>query len=98
MNKFLKNLKRKKLNLFFLNMSRKNFTMVTEAETGCIPFLTITVDCIKKDDRLKVLFEHERGVEDVVDIKKFRIQLKKINYRYLAIFGPYSHELAKKIM
>ena len=59
----MEKLAKKKMNLFFLNFSYKNFKMVSDSNPKSIPFLVLSVDAIWKDGRLKVIMEHERGNE-----------------------------------
>ena len=47
----LKALPTKKMNLFFLNFSRKNLILASEAKPTSVSFLVLTVDTVKKNKK-----------------------------------------------
>lgn len=88
----------KNLNVLFLNLSHKNFQMLSEQEPEIL-YLVLSVDCHEDKSRnLQVILEANENLQaEYMKKDEFIRLLKKIKFKFLVLFGSKSAELASEI-
>ena len=73
-----------------------NFKLVSSAKPKIL-ILVLTIDVLN-ENKLKLIFEHElQGCEKIFDVSEFIEELKKIDFKFLILFGSNTCKLSKKI-